>query len=346
MQRVGAVLAALAMIGISIWVRNVFFDDDDGGSGASGSLQLVCATELGAACEELDVDVTIEDAGVTYERLLSVPNADRDELGIDGWLTLAPWPQMVSEERARRGLAPVLDTPTGAIARSPLVIAVRTEREVVLEGACDAPVRWPCLGEQSRRPWADLAGGNSGWGQVEVGHADPTTSAVGLLVLGQATTEFFGDEPDGLSTQDLDNPELGFRTWLDALEASGVAPSFNRFLTTPTFDAVGTTEAEAGPALAAARSDIQEDVTLLYLEPVVTADVVFAATVGGSDAGESLERAVTGDDAREALAAAGWRVDGQDRSAGVRDEPALPGTSGLPSPGLLQALQERWREVA
>jgi hypothetical protein len=47
-----------------------------------------------------------------------------------------------------------------------------------------------------------------------------------------------------------------------------------------------------------------------------------------------------------ALARSGWRVPGQPRPRGVRDTPALPRGSGLPTgPGSLVALQETWQGV-
>jgi hypothetical protein len=72
---------------------------------------------------------------------------------------------------------------------------------------------------------------------------------------------------------------------------------------------------------------------------MATADVVLAGATPGL-AGRL--RAVAGGDAtRRALAAAGWRVEGITRPA----DPALPATSGLPSPGFLDTLRARAAEV-
>ena len=49
--------------------------------------------------------------------------------------------------------------------------------------------------------------------------------------------------------------------------------------------------------------------------------------------------------AAAALAAAGWRVDGQPAAAGVPDQPALPAESNVPKAGVLQALRSLWIDV-
>jgi hypothetical protein len=104
-------------------------------------------------------------------------------------------------------------------------------------------------------------------------------------------------------------------------------------------DAAGTTEADAGPLLA--RSARRDALTLLYPSPMATADVVLATT-GEKGRASSLRDAVQGGHGRTALTDAGWRVGDGSRP----DAPALPSSSGLPSPGLLDALRGRWHEVA
>jgi hypothetical protein len=116
-------------------------------------------------------------------------------------------------------------------------------------------------------------------------------------------------------------------------------------LPTATYDVVGTTEAEAGPGIAAAAPDRRKELTLLYPEPVVTADVVLAAVASSPNEDAATDLAGDGDLAG-ALASSGWRVPGQPNAPGVRDTPALPRTSGLPpDPGALVALQQTWSGV-
>lgn len=346
MRRVGAVLAAVAMIAVSSAVRARI---DDGGDGSDDGrpARLLCATELEAACltlaEDEDIDITVQPAAQSAAELQALPDSQLGTVAFDAWLAPAPLAEIVRQARERGGLAPVLDEPTERVARSPLVLAVRAERRGVLAEACGGEIGWRCLGDRAGTPWDELPGGDPRWGVVRAGHADPTVSGVGLLVLGQATSEYFGTTD--LATIDLDT-DPGFAGWLARLEGAGVTPPFVELLATEmaSFDAAGTTEAEAGPLLAAAAPDRREAIDLLYLEPVVTADVVLAAVTGRAGGGD-LANLVTGDAAARALAAAGWRVPAQERVTGVRAEPALHPTPGLPSPGLLQALQQRWREA-
>jgi hypothetical protein len=98
-------------------------------------------------------------------------------------------------------------------------------------------------------------------------------------------------------------------------------------LPTATYDVSGTSEAEAGPALAAAAPDRRKQLTLLYPEPVVTADVVVAA-VAASPNRDGADGLADSSELAAALARTGWRVPGK---------PADPGS--------LVALQETWRGV-
>lgn len=327
MNRVGATVAAVVMVVVALVLGPVrdwewFRDEHSEGKG----LDLVCATELADACRNLadhsGVDVTIEDAGTTLDTLLAAPNEDAVEF--DGWLAPSPFPQIVQEERRRLALPPVLEDPGAPVGRSPLVIAVRADQVDPLNEACADGIDWRCLGDRVR--------GTSG---LRVDYADPTRSAAGLLVLGQATSEYFDDRTD-ISSTELETDD-GYLSWLGRLERQRLSQSFSVFLTTPTFDVYGSTEADVGPVLATASPDRREQIVLLYLEPVATADVVFSAVSG--DRGDDLAGLATGGRVREGLAKSGWRVDGQERAPGVENTPALPRTSGLPRPGLLLALR-------
>ena len=80
--------------------------------------------------------------------------------GIDGWLTLEPWPD-IANDLATEG---IFETAT-PIASSPLVIAMVKEREAVLAPNCPGgSVGWKCLGDWVGRPWTDVTGGVSPWG--------------------------------------------------------------------------------------------------------------------------------------------------------------------------------------
>ena len=333
--RLLAVLAAVAMVVGAVVARGRI---DDRGGPTGTPLRLVCVTELAAVCDavasqaKVKVDATVEPAATTADKLTRVGPGQAPPL--DGWLTMAPWPAIVAEARARAGTDPLVKA-GGVLARSPVVLAVQTDREPVLKARCQGDPGWKCLGEVAGMPWGALPGGNATWGTVKPGHPD-VTSAAGLTVMGAATAAFFTDRHD-LSSTDLDDE--GYQTWLDRLEASvperPASPLLTMLQRPSAFDAVGALEAEAGPTLATAAGSKP---ILLYPSPVTTADVVLATT-----GGRAIEMAALagGDAVRHALAANGWRVDAVAPVAGIKAGVVLPATSHLPSPGFLDALRAR-----
>jgi hypothetical protein len=342
------VVAAVAMVVAAIAIRSRIDDS----SNADGDAQLVCATELSAACLALDdavggLEVTVEPAGATYARLTALPDSEVDQPGLDGWLVPGPWPGMVDSTRVRSQLQPVFEPETTRLARSPLAIVVRDDREMVLaNGPCAGTVAWPCLGDVAGDDWTDF-GGSGTWGTVKIGSTDPTTSATGLLVLAQAASEFLG-------TTEYSRAELAgdaFLAWVGRLvdSATPSASPFEQMLQafpTAVYDAVGDTEAEAGPQLAGAAPDRRNAFALLYPDPVATADVALALSATG-ERDDDIEDIAGGGRAREELARSGWRVEDQPRARGVRERPRIPATTNLPTdPGVYIALQDSWRQVA
>jgi hypothetical protein len=94
-----------------------------------------------------------------------------------------------------------------------------------------------------------------------------------------------------------------------------------------TYSAVATSEADAQRLL---RGADRSDLTLLYPAPVATADLVVVPFAGHR---ADVERI------RAALVDTCWRG-----SACAGTTP-LPEESGLPDPGLLDALRARWKET-
>jgi hypothetical protein len=349
-QRVAAAIAAVLLVVVALWIRGRI----DESSESTPTVRLLCTTELEAACTELaedaDVSVTVEAAGTTAESLVALPDNQRPDF--DAWLAPSPWPQMVDVQRRVAGLGPVFATPSDPIARSPLVLVARADRVPVLEAtpACNGTVDWKCIGAVPGRPWTELPGGQAAWGTVKPGPGDPTLSATALLVASQATSEFL-DKTDYARADLESDPYLdwvsGIARAVPKLPPTAVSPFAEMLqqLPTATYDVVGTTESEAGPGIAGAAPDRRRALTLLYPEPVVTADVVLAAVANGPNQAAAEGLAGEGDLAG-ALAGSGWRVPGQPNAPGVRDMPALPRTSGLPpDPGALVALQQTWSGV-
>lgn len=332
MRRVLAVVAAAAMIAGALFVRSAL---DDRKEEKGRVYSLVCAEDLVPACDEVRdaypgrVDVMIEPAGDTADRLI---RAD-DDPGLDGWLVTAPWREIVDGTRRSQGKQPIFgDAPPPPLARSQLALVAWKDRADALAPRC-SPLTWKCLGEAAGTPggWAAV-GGRPEWGPVKPGHADAFTNGQGLLVLGQAASEYFGRTD--LSTIDLD--DAAFQQWLVGLERA-TPPSRGSPLARmlqqgrAAFDAVGTTKADARSVERAAQRDA---LTVLYPAPMATADVVLTTVPG--DRGDRLQDTVSGT-AKEALLDAGW------------DEPdaeGLPPTDGLPSAGLLGALRATAREAS
>ena len=212
--RVLAVLAAVAMVAGALVARSRIDESDER---TSTTLRLVCSTELEAVCDALaedkdsKVETTVEPAATTADTLTKLALGKQPSL--DGWLVTAPWPAIVEDTRERQATSSLL-TAGPVLGRSPVVLAVRAERNPVLAAHCGGKPGWKCLGEAAGRPWAELPGGRAEWQRIKPGHP-PASTAAGLTVLGGAAVEFFDGRTD-LSSTDL--MEDSFQTWLDAIE--------------------------------------------------------------------------------------------------------------------------------
>jgi hypothetical protein len=352
-KRLLAVVVAIALIGLAVLIRGVI--DDGGGDGGSSSPSsdghtptLLCAAELEQVCTSLqrgaDIDVQLEPSDVSANTLASIPDDQLRDLGIDGWLTTSRDVQIARDKRARASLEPAVGKPSAPIGRSPLVIGIWKDRAQALATRCGGTITWHCIGDVAGRPWRDV-GGDASWGVVKPAHANPETTREGLLVIGQAASDYFGRSD--LSIDDY--ADDAFLEWFGQLEDNArieAQSPFEQMLVggAALYDMVGTTEAEGGPDLARAARDRRDRVELLYPAPVATADIVYAP-IKGAPGADDLRGIVTGDDGRAALARAGWRVEGEDRAPGVPTSPRLPARDNLPDAGSLQALLETWREV-
>jgi hypothetical protein len=284
MARVLALLGAILLIAAALVARSILDDesgdDGDGGGDGGASLAVACIPELREACEAVDRDVTltIEDPGETIARI-----ADGDD--VDAWITLDPWPAMASflDDSVE------LDDPIG-VATSDLVVLARTAR---LPDRCDPPA-WTCL--------VDVLGDSVA--------APAATTALGVLVLGHAATDFFGGP---FAANDLADPALADR--LAALDLAGRDPLEDL--------RVGLPEPAATGAL-----EVQLASLGVRLEQFDTGPGASPATVAVVVAGDDADRIAEDPAFTAALADLGWDV--------VPDA----ATTGLPNAGVLVALQE------
>ncbi len=349
MRRALALLAAAAMIAGAVAVRALIDDDDATASGTSsgagsdpddGSLRVRCASVAEAACDALrnaGFTVRVEPAGRTADALYEA--APTEDIGFDVWITTRSWPGMIEAQRRADLAGGLLDEPVDVGARSPVVIVGRSDRAEVLVQTCG--LTWTCIGDVVDSTWADLGGGSS-WGSPKPGHSPPGTDSEGLLTTAQLTADFLGRT--AYASNDLDNRYRGWLTGLENAVPDHTPPAgtpFDQLLLTPAFfDAVGSIEAVAAPAVASSRD--RDRLTLAIPEPVVTADLVAAAPLGQNSSAQSI---AARDDVREALAAAGWRVEGLPTIDVIDDTVALPESDNLPSAGVLIAVTDRWNEV-
>jgi hypothetical protein len=322
-KRLLALLAAVAMVVVAVAVRARI--DNGGGGDASTALHLVCATELSDVCDAIHtkgVDVTIEPATVTADRLRSV---DADKADIDGWLAPGPWGAIVDAARAPSA-GDLFAAKGEVLARSPFVVAVWKDRRARL--ACPDPVAFACVGDAviSRGIRLGMAADNEAEGVL----ADAALGA------GHIKNPHF-------ATNDLDETDLA--DWIAAVDTNadqvGRNPGGRSFTELLTFgeaaaDGYLSTEADIGPVLAGAVKRGQLDVA--YPSPIVTADVEFFGRPGNRS--NRLSAIVRGRATSTSLRDHGWRVVGLPNIPGVADTPRLPDDDGLPSAGVLEALRD------
>lgn len=343
-RRLLAIGASIALVGVAFVIRGRGDDGGSGGGGGDGGDEvLICPPELTSACEAVaggDREVRIEEAQVTADALTDPKTAATFDG--DVWLVPRSWVEAVAVPRELAGQDPVLAEPSGTIARSPVVLVVAGGRvDALTSGACGGSIGWQCVGDAADGPWTAV-GGQQNWGDVKAGIGRPS-GAGGLTLLGAAVADFL-DDP-GFASNDFGGP---LDNWLSKLSVS--APQADSAsavddMTTqgPGYLAVlGTLEASAQRAFG------RDAVQVVVPEPVVTADLVAVSILGpGDDASDNEAGADLADDGelREALASAGWRVDGQDLADGLDPDLALPDEAGVPRGDVLRALLQRWSDL-
>ena len=326
--RVLALLAAIGMVLGALAIRNRMDDDDDRGGGrGGGDLRLTCTPELERVCNGIAADprveLTIEDAGRTFDRLLTA-----DGPVPDGWLTPGPWSQMLEEVRRSEGRRSLLRVGR-PVAWSPVAVVVWRERAGPLAPHCpNRIVHMHCLGIVAGQPWSKFSGQPT-WGDIKPALPDALTSATGLAALGAGTAAFFGKSD--VSSDELQNND-GFAVWLQALARINRPLDLELMLAQGPSSADALASLEAGASFVIKGSAHEGRVTLSYSAPVVTADVVLGTAAG--ERGERLAELVRSATTREAFEMSGWKVANR------------PSSTGLPSPGLLYALREAWRDAA
>ena len=325
--RAFAIAVAIVLVAGAFFVRREVIEDDSAGdSGGGRARELVCATELSALCttyaaEDAPVSVTIEDAGVTLDRLAALGEDDDVPL----WLTVEPYPAMVDAIRASTNADPLAftSTPLGA---SQLGVALPADGRLdVLEAACAAEPLWRCIGENAGVPWVDL-GGESAWGTMRPAFGDVEQSALALGSFAASVAGYFGDAEISRSRWESD---AAFIPWLRGLadSAGGVSLSGGTALgTMATRPSALDVAATADFELAAVDADSQR-FARNYPAPQMWLQAVLAVP-GGAAAPDDLAGELT-----QLAGDAGW------------DEAAAAATP-LPSASTMLALRSLWQDAA
>jgi hypothetical protein len=336
--RLAALAIAVVLVLVAVVVRGRLDGDDTGsGGGSNGDLVLVCPTDLGDLCEATlgtRYQVRVEDPVTTRDALIEAPTADA-VVG-DLWLVPAPWAEAVGAQRERDRVPVATGEATAPLGRSPVLLAVSDERATALEnGPCGGQLTWTCLGDATGRPWSTV-GGQAAWGTVKAGLSDPT-SAMGLPVLGAATAGYVG-------TFDYATNEITgtLMSWLAAFAAYPAATNAVDVMLTEgagRYFAVGALEVTARKA--AGRPGFR----VVVPDDVITADLV-VVPIGRNARDRDGADDLAGDDVLlDALASAGWRVEGRDLAPGVDPGIDLPREDNLPSGDVLRPLLSAWQDL-
>ena len=329
MKRLAALLVAAGMVLGAIYLRDRI--DDDGASTGGSELRMRCSTDLVRVCDQLaegrdDLEVTVEEPGATADRLAQL--AAGEDPGFDLWLGDVSWTGIVDDNRSReRRQGDVLGEPSEVLARSPVVLAVRTNPPPEVREACAEGVTWPCVG--------DAVGRGASLGLPAPLRGD------GLVVLAAAVASWLGTTD--YATNDFEEP--GFGSWFDAVSAPVGGPAVGD--RTPL--EAGVTAQGQFPLVGALEADMvrvarsRQVYEAIYPEPVVTSDLVLAPAQEFS-VDEGIDRLGGAERIGDVLSGAGWRVPGRGLPEGTDGAPALPEEQGTPAPGVLQALRDRWED--
>lgn len=331
MKRLGALVAAVALVVAAVWIRGRL-EGGDGGAGPAGGSRLTCATEVYRACEALvadnpDLQVTTEDAGTT-ERRLATLDPDSDP-GFDVWLTTTPYSE-IAPTTTPSPSAGRLGEPSPPLAHARLGFWVEQSRAPALEAHCAGQVDWSCLLSAVPNRW-EAIGGDPAWGPLKP-HIDDPSGSAGLLALGNAAAVLIGPDADALAVEE-NSAYIAAITGLSRARVkenleSGAA--LNRMLAAgpAEIDVVIALESEGARFGEAAAARAQ----LIYPSPVAVA-VVQAVPRSGEDKRLEKLMELVKEQAPEALRSTGWRPG------------AGPRVDGMPSLGGLLSIRRIWEEI-
>ena len=330
-KRIGAIVLAAILIGGAVLLRRAVTGGSDSPTTEppASATAVTCIPELESACRALaardaGIQLTIEPAGSTYERVVADPSS-----APEAWVTMAPWPAMVSSAVAVNGGTEPFPTDL-AVGTTDVVMVGRTARMGALTQHCGT-LSWRCVGDVAGQPWPSV-GGEAAWGVVKPSHADAAQSAVGLLGFSTIVSDYWGRTD--YTGADLENDDA-FQSWLARFERAiptyGDAANtpFALLLAQPRLDVVATTGAEVAETAGAQAPDLTTSPP--NVQPHPQAELVVAGGEAADGIAHGMLSVVPG--------LKGW-------SAPSGGQPTPPVGTGMPGPDVMIALRDLWEGVA
>ena len=311
MKRLLAFVLAAGLVVGAVFVRRAI--DDRGQVGASGVPDVVCASEVQAACLRLASSgliriARIEAPGVTTDRLSSADGT----LGGDAWLVSGFWPQIVTGNRTRAGLPPLDLTSSAVLGTQPARVFLRPPRARATISRC-SPLTWKCLAPMAAQPWTAF-GGQADWGLVSLA-VPPVDTTAGLVTVATAVGSAAGT--DRYASNDIVDQVDEFLQRFSR-DATTMDDPVDSMVVKP-----GSVDITAG-LKADAQGQPNGSVTTVWASPVATVGAVIAGPTGGLETGA----------VRDALTSTGWEH--PTATSGI--------TTGLPRPDVMDAVRNEWKQ--
>ncbi len=264
--------------------------------------------------------MTIEDAGVTLDRLASLGDDETAPL----WLTVEPYPAMVDAIRTAARAEPLGFTTT-VLGASQLGVALPPDGRLdILVAACGTQPLWRCIGADAGAPWTDI-GGEPGWGTIRPAFGDVNDSALALASFASSVAGYFGDADISRSRWEADAAFLGWSNRL-ADAASGVSLSGGSALgTMATRPSALDIAATAGFELATLDAG-SERFAPNYPAPEMWLQAVLAVPGGAAAPGDLAS------DLTEQVRSSGW-------------DDAATAVTPLPTASTMLALRTYWQDA-
>ena len=259
------------------------------------SIVITCLTDLADVCHT--AATTLGNVTVDVRSYRETLDAARAGSPPAIWVTVAPLDRLAVDSRSTK-LYP--DAPV-VLASSPIALVTFADRADILATACQGTITWKCVGEHAGSLWSSI-GGQPAWQKVTVGHANPRSSAFGMLTLGAAAVGYFNG--NSFIKADIEN-DPGFPGWFNQLEGPilttlyGLRSPLDGMTLRKIVNVVGTPEVD----LQSAGTQLPL-LSVSYPEPAVRVDAEVAA-LAGTTVPAALVSELTA-----ALIAAGWKAAG------------------------------------